>query len=106
VTKVELRIARLKIIGLLEYLLTALETDGDRRWTRVLGGIIAIGEDEILSDSQALQEMARSYGSLMQVPDGFNSAFIWREDFDERIRVNAPYDAARDQLCDIFKQSS
>lgn len=94
----DLHVTRLRARGLLEYMVAALEADGERNWTRGLRAALAPAADAELSDSDALRDMASVYRSMHQGAGGFGDALVWRDDFDERVRVNAPLDAARDRL--------
>lgn len=53
---------------------------------------------EDIDVNQVLKEVERSYKSMYPPRDGLTEFFVWRNDFDERVKANESLDRIKEEL--------
>jgi len=98
-TKIDDKLKKcLEILRLIERI---MEKEGEKNWIRGMRAAIAAGESSqtcAKSSEEAYSEMASIYRSMYQGPAGYGDFFIWRENFQERQKVNLEFRALFDSL--------
>lgn len=96
-----------KVKDLFRDLLRILESEGDSETLyarRELFKNIRIIEDALHHDPNPADlhaiftEVKESYQRMYPPRDGLTEFFIWRDDFDERLKANEPLDSIKERL--------
>lgn len=69
------------------------------------GGVYLGGEDGERGDAPTdkLSKVQFWYGCLFFPKSQMSEFYIWREDFEERVKINGPLDDIRDRLWELLK---
>jgi hypothetical protein len=86
-------------------MLKVLENENESKWVR---GIQSIrGRLELMEQSadkeQALKEIATSYRNMNYGPGSFADFMIWRDDFEERTKLNEGFEKLADRAWELLK---
>jgi len=96
---------RAKLIILFSELSEILENDNEENWIRRIQECLSILQSkEEINDRKKLSEVKSIYYSINAGYSGFSEYFIWREDFDERIKANERLDEIRDEIWDTLEK--
>ena len=88
---------RARVIELLRYVASFLTSGRARTWLPGIIGVLEVVEDDSLADLEALKKADARFRAMFG-PGGFDDFIIWREDAEERDKVNREYDAATAEL--------
>ncbi|NLD47271.1 MAG: hypothetical protein GX660_08730 [Clostridiaceae bacterium] len=99
-----------KLNSLFKKLLLIIESEGDSETkyaTGVLKNIVVVVEDvlktPVIADlNEIFSEIMERYKSLYPPRGGLTEFFIWREDFDERVKANKPLDDIKEDIKSII----
>ena len=92
---------RARAIELLRYIASVLRTEHEHNWIRGVNDVLAVAEDERLTDSEALKQAAASYQGMFG-PGGFGDFFVWRDTVEQRREANRQYKTAKIELMQLF----
>ncbi len=98
-----------RVIGLFRKLLIILETEGGREVNyakkELQRNVLMI--EEVLSNrtvdfDKVFDEVKASYHSMYPPHGGLTDFFVWRDDFEERVKANQPLDNVKNELKEIL----
>lgn len=91
-----------KLLIELKNMLDQFGDDSTKNQYRIISSSIEIIDSDI-SDGEKYVTIIRNYKNLYPARGGLSEFNIWRDDFEDRKKVNEPLDAIRKALWDIFK---
>lgn len=87
-------------------LLAIVEKYGDSECKmpkRILKEILYDLEEDV-SDTDKFSLVKRNYNSLFFPRSPLSEFYIWSDDYDERVKLNAPYKRIKDRLWELLKK--
>ncbi|ETS33646.1 hypothetical protein BB987_14870 [Photorhabdus temperata] len=95
-----------KLLILFTSLRKIMYNDGEKNWIRGIENIIALltppDYGGIENAEIAIKEVDYTYSSMLRGNGSFSDYFIWRDDFDERVKANEEFDRIKNEIGDML----
>lgn len=94
-----------KLVLLYTELIEIMEKDQENNWIRGINACLSILKaKDNRSAKIKLSEVKSIYHTMHAGYGSFSEYFIWREDFDERVKANKRLDEIRDEIWNILEK--